>query len=147
MSQFVFQGMANIQHINARKEGSQDDKELAVDLKFEAVTNHEICDFFDPDLAGFLFNNIGAVKNIFLDPIAYSHKLMHYMLKIREEMVFSGVEVKDLTLEPKDGSLIHIKFKCSIKPMGLEVARLAEYLQNEVSILLEPENMELELEN
>lgn len=55
MNKFTFDGLANIQHLNTRKQGPEDDKELAVDIKLTTRTSMEVCDFFDEQLAEFLF--------------------------------------------------------------------------------------------
>lgn len=144
MKKFTYEGYASIQHLNTRKQGPDDDKELAVDIKFLAQTNALICECFDDLLSNFLFLSSGAVRNEQQEPVSYKHELMHYRLEA-PGMVFNGVTVKKMTLEPKDGFKINITFQVSFKPLSIDIAKLAEYLQEAVAVRLEPENEELAL--
>ena len=144
MKKFSYEGLASIQNLNTRKQGPEDDKELAVDIKFLAQTNALICECFDDLLDNFLFLSSGAVRNEQQEPVSYKHELMHYRLQA-PGMSFSGVTVKKMTLEPKDGFKINITFQVSFKPLSLEIAKLAEFLQEAIVIRIEPENEELAL--
>lgn len=141
---FNFRGYAELLHINARKEGPDEDKVLAADVKMRATGTSAILDFFMPELAGAVFTNIGAVRNEMLGPLTFTHELEHYRLEIFGDQV-SGCRVKKFSLEPKDTNQIALTFQVSFQPSGDEVARLAEYLQDEIEIRLEPEDGELDL--
>lgn len=144
MSKFRFQGRASITHLNTRKEGPDDDKELAVDVKQQALCGVNVCDYFEPELAYFLFMEGGAVRNTMMGPIGFSNELEGYRLDAVGG-TFYGVKVKKFSLEPVDGSQIRLTFSISFKPSGDEVARMAEYLQDEIDIELNPSREELDL--
>lgn len=142
MSKFRFQGKASIMHLNTRKEGPDDDKELAVDVKLQALCGINMCDYFEPELAYLLFLEGGAVRNVMMGPISFSHELEDYQMEAVGG-TFRGVKVKKFTLEPVDGNQIRLTFSISFKPSGDEVARMAEYLQDEIDIDVNPVNEEL----
>lgn len=144
MSKFRFQGRASILHLNTRKEGPDDYKELAVDVKLQALCGMDVTEYFEPELARFLFLEGGAVRNVMMGPISFSHELEDYRLEAVGS-TFHGVKVKKFTLEPVDGSQIRLTFSISFKPSGDEVARMAEYLQDEIDIEVNPSSEELDL--
>ena len=131
-------------HLNTRKEGQEDDKELAVDVKLCALCDSSMCDHFEAALPEFLFLSNGAVRNVMMGPISFSHELEDYRLEAAGS-VFSGVKVKKFVLEPRDGKQILLTFSISFKPSGDEVARMAEYLQEELEIDINPMSEELDL--
>lgn len=145
MDKFKFSGLASVLHLNARKEGPNDEKELALDVKMEAVTGAEVADFFEPTLSGFMFLEGGAVRNPLMGAVTFGNELEHYRLEAMGG-VFQGVKVKKFSLEPKDGNQVRLTFSLSFKPSGTEVAKLAEYLQDAIEIDLQPANDELDLE-
>lgn len=145
MSKFTFSGRASITHLNTRKEGPDDEKELAVDVKLQAICGVDVCGFFEQELAGFMFLEGGAVRNVMMGPITFAHEIEGYTLDAVGS-IFNGVKVKKFSLEPMDGNQIKLTFSISFKPSGDEVARMAEYLQDEIDIALRPMNEELEFE-
>ena len=144
MSKFRFQGRASILHLNTRKEGPDDDKELAVDVKLQALCGMNVTDYFEPELAYFLFLEGGAVRNVMMGPISFTHELEDYRIDAVGS-TFHGVKVKKFTLEPVDGYQVRLTFLISFKPSGDEVALIAECLQDEIEIDLNPSNEELDL--
>lgn len=144
MSKFRFHGRASIAHLNTRKEGPDDEKELAVDVKLQALCGVEVTGYFEQELAYFMFLEGGAVRNTMMGPINFSHELEGYRLDAVGGSFF-GVKVKKFSLEPVDGNQIRLTFSISFKPSGDEVARMAEYLQDEIDIELNPSSEELDL--
>ena len=142
---FYYNGLVTISHINARKEGPDDDKVLAVDLKLSMVAEATILDLFDDQLAGFFFTDINAVRNTMIGPIPFTSELEDYRLEAVGGTFF-GVKVKKFTVKPMDGFMAEVSFQISFKPSGDEVARMAEFLQEEMQIRLEPANDELDLD-
>jgi len=143
MDKFHFMGKATILHLNTRKEGPEDNQELALDLKFKAVADLHIMSFFDELLANFVFFSNGAVRNKIMGPITYGHELESYRLDMVGS-TFTGVRVKKFSLEPKDGFKVWITFSVSFKPSGDEVARVAEFLQDEIDLSLMSGDSELD---
>lgn len=143
-SQFEFDGLAEILHINTRKEGKEEDgKELAMDVKFKVKVSSEEYAFFEcEELGKALYTDIGAVKNVFIDPISLSYEMKNYSFNISEREYY-GITLKKFVLEPLDGYLMAISFQATFKPTANEVALMAEHLQDMVKIKLYPENLEL----
>lgn len=144
MNKFKFKGGVEIPHLNTRKEGQEEDKVLAADVKMTAILGRDILDFFEPALGDCLFIDGGIVRNVMMGPIQFHNQLEHYRLETFGSTFF-GVTVKKFIIEPKDTNQIILTFQVSFKPSGDEIARLAEYLQDVVQIQLEPENEELPL--
>jgi len=140
---FQFSGKVSLLHLNARKEGPDDVKELAVDVKMNTLTSADVADFFEPELAKFMFIEGGAVRNTMMGAMTFANELEHYRLEAMGS-TFHGVKVKKFSLAPRDGRLIDFTFSVSFKPSGDEVARLAEYLQDEISVTLTPSSEELD---
>ncbi|MGE8369339.1 DNA translocase FtsK [Cupriavidus sp.] len=143
MEKFQFMGAATILHLNTRKEGPEDNQELALDLKFKAVADHRVMRFFDELLANFMFLSNGAVRNKIMGPITYGHELESYRLDMVGS-TFTGVRVKKFSLEPKDGFKVWVTFSVSFKPSGDEVARVAEFLLDEIDLSLMSGDNELD---
>ena len=142
MEKFNYSGNAEILHLNTRKEGPDEDKVLAADVKLRVVTDKSVMNFFEPLLSDVLFLDSGAVRNIRLNPITFSHELEHYHLETFGRS-FVGCKVKRFELAPKDVNQITLTFQVSFKPSGDEVARLAEFLQDSVAVRIEPETGDL----
>lgn len=143
MEKFQFMGAATILHLNTRKEGPEDNQELALDLKFKAVADHRVMRFFDELLANFMFLSNGAVRNKIMGPITYGHELESYRLDMVGS-TFTGVRVKKFSLEAKDGFKVWVTFSVSFKPSGDEVARVAEFLLDEIDLSLMSGDNELD---
>lgn len=142
---FKFSGKVSILHLNTRKEGKDGEKELAVDIKLTAECGVDVLEYFGDGLAQMLYLDSGAVKNSGMGPLTFGSELDGYRMETLGA-VFFGVRVKKFSIEPKDGNIVVITFNVSFKPSGSQVAQMAEYLQEEIEISLEPANDELELE-
>lgn len=142
---FAYRGDATLRHLNARKQGDDDDSVLVVDLKFEATVDAALLGAFEPALIDALYLDSGAVRNIQLGPLAFSSLLRRYQLDAIESY-FSGVELKKFVFKPKDGRQLVMTFGASFNPTGSEVATLAEYLGEAITIDLRPADGELDLQ-
>lgn len=142
--QFKYSGNAEITHLNTRKEGAEDSKELAIDVKLKIKTGSDALKYFQSEqLIPALWNDIGAIRNIKLDPICMSYELRSYTVDMAGN-TFYDVKLKKFSFEPIDGNLVAITFQASMSPRSNEVAQIAEYLQDEVQVKLEPSNAELD---
>lgn len=137
MDKFEYKGKAEIKHLNVRKEGPDDEKALAVDVKLSFVASAELIDFFHDGLRSVLFTDIGAVKNCYLESLKFSNKIKNCELTILDQH-YNGVDVSKFVLTPKDTNQVTITFSVSISPSGTEVAQLAEYVMDEVDIHILP---------
>jgi hypothetical protein len=140
--QFSFKGGGAITSLNTRKEGPEEEKVLAIDVKF--LVEVDIADVLvlDPSLMDFLYFSNGAVRNTMLGPITFLYEIENYRLDIAGSSHYS-VRVKKISLEPKDIWRAKLAFQVSFKPSGDEVATIAECLQDYIEFELAPENMEL----
>lgn len=144
MEKFKFSGLAEVSHINARKEGPEDDKVLAVDIKFKAQILSSGVRYFDDMLAQFLLREDGSIRNIFLDDIRFMHEMEDYRITIHGKTHY-GVKLKKFVVSASGQNVLNITFQASFKPESDEVATLAEFLQEDIRIELEPANAELPL--
>lgn len=144
-AQFRYSGPITVTHLNTRKEGDEDDKVLSVDVKFEArMSSGEVFGRFAPELHHDLFTDIGAVRNAMLGPITFAHQLEHYRIA-SDLATFTGCRLRKFSAQPADTWAATVTFTASFQPMASEVARLAEYLADEITVTIEPENGELDL--
>lgn len=137
MDKFEYKGKAEIKHLNVRKEGPEDDKNLAVDVKLQCVASAELFDFFHEGLRKVLFTDIGAVKNYYLNALTFSNKIKNCELEIAGQR-YLGVDIHKFTLEPKDTDQVTMTFSACISPTSNQVAILAEFVMDEVSIEVMP---------
>ncbi|WP_269497751.1 hypothetical protein [Castellaniella sp. S9] len=138
MDKFTYCGPAVIRHLNIRKEGPEEDKILAVDIKFQCTAPSTMFDFFDSDLRSVLYTDIGAVKNTAIKPIEFTNTVMNCDLTVLGRR-YGSVEVGKFSLKPKDDHKVEMIFGTSVQPTGDEVAQLSEFVADEVDIRIEPQ--------
>lgn len=138
MDKFEYQGKAEIRHLNVRKEGPEDDKNLAVDVKIQCIAGADMLDFFHEGIKDVLYTDVGAVKNLFLKKLEFNNTIMNCELEIIKQR-YLGVNVGKISLEPKDGHQVTMTFSVSIAPNGDDVANLAEFVMDEVDIHIRPQ--------
>lgn len=136
---FSLAGVANMLHLNVRKEGPDDEKILAVDLKltFEKV-DRAICAYFDDALAPFLWRHETAgliERNQFLEPVAYMNVIEGAHITINGHD-FLG-DVKKFKLSPRDGGVVDVACGVSIFPSSGDVADLAVHVQDGVQVRID----------
>lgn len=144
MSKFSYKGKVEILHLNTRKEGPDDEKVLAADVKLRAVMPRTVLDFFEPTLGECLFLKDGAVRNVMMGPVDFRNELLRYQMGVLGRTV-NGVTVKKFVIEPKDVNLVVLTFSVSFQPTGNEIATLAEYLADMIDLDLAPADGELDL--
>jgi hypothetical protein len=138
MDKFQYKGKAEIRHLNVRKEGPDDEKVLAIDVKFQCVTGAEMLDFFHEGMREVLFTDAGAVKNLMLKPLAFHNTVLNCDLEMIGKR-YGGIEVSKFQLEPKDGNQVTMQFSISLQPSSDEVAQLSEFVLDEVDIHIQPQ--------
>lgn len=145
MEKFKLNTSAELVHINTRKEGNEDNKEIALDLKFKARISADVANFFGEGLMEFMFLADGAPRFKRMEQIGFEHELVSYCLVLNERTYY-GVTVNKFKLTPVNGSLIDLTFSISFKPTSQAVATLAEFLDEMIAIELTPQNTELNFE-
>lgn len=133
MDKFEYEGKAEIKHLNIRKEGEDEEKILAVDIKMQCLTDAEMLDFFHPNISSVLYTDVDAVQNVYMKPIAFKNQILHCELTIMGQHFF-GVDAAKFSFEPKDGHQVLMTFSVSIQPDGTDIAQLAEFVMDEVTI-------------
>lgn len=146
MEQFKLNTRAELVHINTRKEGGEDNKELALDLKLKTRIPSDIANFFGEGLADFMFLADGAPRFKRMDQIGFDIDLLSYCLVLNEQTYY-GVTVKKFKLSPVNDGLIDLTFSISFKPTSQVVATLAEFLDEMIGIELTPQNAELNFDD
>lgn len=135
---FHFDGGAEIGHLNVRKEGREDEKEIALDIKFEAITSADILACFEPTLRHFMFNEAGAPRFPMLGALQVDGEMVHHVVKFYD-LEFNDVRLSKFTLLPKEKDKVKMTFQASLKPSDRELAIIAEYLKEEIPMTIEPQ--------
>lgn len=137
---FNVSGSAAIKHLNVRKEGPDDDKILAVDIKMEIKNiDKALCGYFDEALEAFLWRgdtDALIVRNLWLTPVQYGNLVSSATAEI-EGQTFVGAEIKKFSITPRDGGVIALTCSVTIYPTASEVSRLAKLVQDDAHVLLE----------
>jgi hypothetical protein len=132
---FAFSGRATIQHLNIRKEGPDDEKILAVDVKLSGKADGlRLCPFFDAGLFDFLFDEAGIARNVMLEPIGFSNVIEGAELQIAG-IDFDGAKLSKFKVSPKDGGVVVLTFSAAISPEGSDVAIISEYVADDVDVV------------
>lgn len=132
---FAFSGLATILHLNIRKEGPDDEKVLAVDVKMQGtVYGDRACAYFDAGLYDFLFDESGIIRNPMLEPIGFANVIENVDMTIAG-IDFASVKLQKFKLQAKkDGGQVMLTFSAAISPNGGDVAIISEYVADEVDV-------------
>lgn len=137
---FKVSGRATIKHLNVRKEGPEDEKILAVDVKLEIKdVDRRLCGYFDDALEAFLWRgdtNALIARNAFLTPVRYGNEISGASVSIGSHS-YSGCEVKKFEIEPRDGGVITLTCSVAVYPNSADVSDLAKMVQDEASVTIE----------
>jgi hypothetical protein len=137
---FKVSGIAAIKHLNVRKEGPEDEKILAVDVKLSIKNvDRRLCAYFDEALEAFLWRgdtDALIARNAFLAPVAYGNEISGATVTIGK-LFYVGCEVKKFTLEPRDGGVMTLTCSVSLYPTSGDVAELAKFVQEDERVLIE----------
>jgi hypothetical protein len=137
---FAVSGLANIKHLNVRKEGAdEDEKVLAVDIKLEFIKiDRRICDYFDDALQAFLWRgdtDALIVRNIFLAPLAYVNDVTG-SVRIGSHQ-FTGCKIGKFSIAPADGGVITLTCQASIHPSASDMPDLSRAVQDQECVDIE----------
>ena len=137
---FRLHGQATIKHLNVRKEGPEEEKILAVDVKLEfKKVDRRLCAYFDPALEAFLWRgdtDALIVRNNFLNPVGYANLIEGVTVTIGTHS-YSGCQAKKFSIEPKDGGVITLTCSVSLNPNADDVSDLAKLVQDEARVEIE----------
>ena len=116
-----FIGPARLVHINARKEGPEDDKVLACDLKFALTASNDLLISFHSQLRMMLFNKEGEPRFPLMGPVDWDYEFRQMRLSIDplnldQEQHYDGVKLKKWLFAPKKGGLVDVSFQAQLNP-------------------------------
>lgn len=137
---FKVSGMATIKHLNVRKEGPDDEKILAIDVKLEIKqVDRRLCGYFDEALEPFLWRgNTDALiaRNAYLYPVSYGNEISGASVTIGSNS-YAGCDVRKFAIEPQDGGVITLVCSVALYPNASEVSDLAKMVQDDVAVSIE----------
>lgn len=137
---FKVAGLAGIKHLNVRKEGPEDERVLAVDVKLEFKgVDRRLCAYFDEALEPFLWRgNTDALiqRNSFMAPVVYMHEITGATVQIAAER-YHGCDVKKFSIAPRDSGVFDLTCSVSLYPSSSDVSALAKLVQEDASASIE----------
>lgn len=137
---FKVNGAATIKHLNVRKEGPEDDKILAVDIKLEIKgVDRRLCAYFDDALEAFLWRgdtDALIMRNGYLEPVKYANSITGATANIAGQ-TFYGCDLSKFAIDPRDGGVFTLVMSVTAYPNSEEVAQLAKGVQDETRIEIE----------
>lgn len=137
--------VASIKHLNIRKEGPDQEKVLAVDMKLEIIVAAEdVLPYFDPTLRHFLFND-NAVRFPAMGAIPWAGEMENMELDMHG-LEFRKVRLSKFQIEPmlqQEQQFVTLIMSASFQPEGRDVAVLAEYVQETALIVIRPTQQQL----
>lgn len=138
--QFLVEGVADIKHMNIRKEGPEDEKILAVDLKMSIKdVDRRLLSYFDDALTAFLWREETSgmvVRNAFLGPVHYCNTISGATVTV-DMTQFSSCDVKKFSIEPRDGGVFTLSLAISIYPNAADLQDLSKTVQDQARIRIE----------
>lgn len=137
---FRVSGLASLKHLNVRKEGPEDDKILAVDVKLQfSKVDRRLCAYFDEALEAFMWRgdtDALIARNAFVAPIAYANEISNASVEIAGRS-FSGCDVKKFAMSAADGGVMTLTLSVSLYPNSGDVSDLAKLVQDDASVTIE----------
>lgn len=137
---FKVAGLATIKHLNVRKEGPEDEKILAVDVKIEFhQISKNICNYFDEALINFLWmgsSDALMVRNLFLEPLKYCTEITDAIVTI-DDKEFHGCRLGKFCIQPRESGYVDLVLSKAMYPSASEVSRLANLVQDGAQISIE----------
>jgi hypothetical protein len=137
---FKISGAATIKHLNVRKEGPEDDKILAVDIKLEVKgVDRRLCGYFDEALEAFLWRgdtDALIMRNGYLEPVKFANTISGATATIAGQS-FVGCDLGRFAIDPRDGGVFTLVMSVTAYPNSEEVAQLAKGVQDDTHIEIE----------
>jgi hypothetical protein len=130
---------ATVKSLKIRKEGPEDRRFLAVDLRllFNDV-DRMICDYFDPALSDFLFRAESGglvVRNEWMSPVQYHLTERGCLMEIDHD-IFRGCEVRSFAVAPVAGGRICLGCSVSFFPGAQDVTHLARLVESQAMVTI-----------
>ncbi len=136
---FAVEAAGQILHLNVRKVGSDDEKELVVDAKLILrAVSRELAAFFDEALAAFLWRQDAEglyVRNPWLSTVRYGCIVRDVRVGVGA-LVFQNCDVRKFALDPIDGGLFHLTCVAELAPTSKQLGELGKIVQEEAHLSL-----------
>lgn len=121
VNSFELEGSASLLQLNARKEGPEDHKVLATDLKLRIVTSNDILLSFHPQLRLMLFDKDGEPRFTRLGTVSWDQEFQQMALEMNAPLVdrvlkFSDVKLRKFTFEARKAGQVDLVFQATVKP-------------------------------
>lgn len=135
-TRLLIESFATVEHVNNRKEGSEDDKKLVIDIKLktETMTDLELLKLFDDKLAEFIWKDDGTIRSHRLDDIGFVVIQPKLLLTIGE------IEIPECTAKKFKFSFLDnaytITFTVSCSPSAGDIEKILQNLGELVKIKL-----------
>jgi hypothetical protein len=137
---FKVEGRATIKHINVRKEGPEDEKILAVDVKIEFhQVAKDICNYFDEALIDFLWMGSPEalmVRNLFLEPVKYIIEIRDAIVTI-DLKTYNGCKLTKFSIQPRESGFVDLVLSAALFPTAGQISNLADLVQDGAHISIE----------
>jgi len=136
----TYTGIAEIKHINLRKEGATEDKTLAADIKIAFVTDSEFVIPFNSALRSLLWNENGAVRIPAMEPVAMDGKIPGLSVSLAHKAVeFRQAEGKKFLFEPMQGYRVGVSMSLAVSPEPRQTGALANLLGESIMVEIYPQ--------
>lgn len=141
---------ATLKHINTRKEGDDDHRDLALDLKLaaEGLTASTLATLFPSDAGhdpvSAFWDDDGHPKWYTLSELAIEAKLIGHKVTLGGRD-YLGATIKGLSFLIRDERKVDLTFTVQINPAAADVAVFANALYERIDIAIEPRQQELDL--
>lgn len=138
--QFKIDGKATILHLNVRKEGHEDDKIIAVDIKIDIQRiDRRLCAWFDEALESFLWRGDTeslVARNVYLDAVRYQNEIQGATVVLNGK-AFSGCRISKFKIDPRDGGVMNIGCSVTAYPTSTALADIANNVLEDVNCVIE----------
>lgn len=141
--------------VNGRIEHHGDDNELGSDIKFEMELGADILNqlfasdedsdehphLFDDqvvDVPDVLFDRDGRPRLRRINPIKLTTEFADHILTINSKLQLHDVKVNKFAVKPIGGRRVSLTFRVQGNPDAKQIAQLFEWLQDEVTIDIQP---------
>lgn len=156
-----------IENVNLRSGIHGDDSKLAVDIKFSFQRGNDILDLFDAGLKPAFYREAedgDSLDGDLLTPVLPKLRfgllagaikwgyegsgytiIVHWGVSGQRDIVMGGATVDKFSFEFSDGGSVTTTFRAIVHPLADDLGRLAELIQQETAVTIEPPSIEDQL--
>lgn len=133
---FALNGDAELLHLNIRKDGPDDERILAVDIKLTvAVPADPLLSYFDRELWPLFYDAAGIVRCPFIASVDFVASVPDAVIKFAHgEVQLFHVKLHKFKLAPLDSHRLRLTFQATAHPTEDEIALLSGYVSDAVRV-------------